>query len=86
MCKISKIFRRWPTAPKRRRARLLEVALAASKTLMDYIFYPAACDSPELIALKQTFQKSFLTNLNAMLQTTGEIATFDKEHGLVIER
>jgi hypothetical protein len=70
---------------RRRRPTRLEVSIAMTSALMQFICYPHDDDSPAMLAIKQELQESFLTYLNN-LETINKdgIAVFNKELGLYI--
>jgi len=73
---------------KRRRATGLEISAAMSAALNEFVFYPHESDGAAMLAMKVELQELFLKYLNASqsLQIHGEIAVFDHEDGLIIEK
>jgi len=67
-----------------RRATGIEISMAMSLALEDFIFSPYDSDEAPIRDMKLKLRELFLRRLNVRLQCHGEIAMFDKEHGLVI--
>jgi len=74
--------------PQRRRPTGFEISIAMTVALEEFIFYPHQTDGEAMLSMKLELQELFLKYLNNVksLQTHGETAIFDAEHGLLIER
>jgi hypothetical protein len=67
------------------RATGIEISMAMSLTLKDFIFSPYDTDEAPIRDMKLKLRELFLRHLNLSLQRHGEIAIFDEEDGLVIK-